>query len=293
MAIHRSGFVNIIGNPNTGKSTLMNELIGERLSIISSKAQTTRHRIHGILNGDDYQIVFSDTPGILKPHYKLQEKMLSFVDESLIDADVFLYMVEIGEKAFENDYIIKIKNLNRPTLLLLNKIDLSANDEVAVKVSEWEKILPKAEIIPLSALHKANTAYVKERIIANLPEGPAYYDKDQLTDKPEKFFVSEIIREKILMYYDKEIPYSTEVVVEEFKEDENIIRIRAIIYCTRESQKGILIGHNGVAIKKTGTQARKELEAFFQKKIFIELIVKVDKDWRDNDTKLKRYGYSM
>ena len=277
---HKSGFVNIIGNPNTGKSTLMNELVGERLSIITSKAQTTRNRIHGIISGDDFQIVFSDTPGILKPHDKLQEKMLSAVNDALVDADVFLYMVEIGEKPEETEFIQKIKKINKPVILLLNKIDLSNNDDVELKAKEWHNVIPEAEIIPISALHKYNLEFIKERIIANLPEGPAYYDKDQLTDKPEKFFVSEIIREKVFMYYAKEVPYSTEIVIDEFKNEPKIIRIRAIIYCERESQKGILIGHGGIALKRTGTQARKELEAFFNKKIFLELYVKVNKDWK-------------
>lgn len=289
---HKAGFVNIIGSPNVGKSTLMNVLVGERLSIITSKAQTTRHRIMGIVSGEDFQIVYSDTPGVLKPNYKLQESMMEFVHTALTDADVILFVTDIYEDIkIEEKILQKIKNTKVPVLLLVNKIDLADQEKLEAKVQYWKTEVPNAEVIPVSALEKFNVNYVFDRIIALLPEGPGFYDKEQLTDKPEKFFVSEIIREKILMNYKKEIPYSVEVVVESFKEEEKIIKIRAEIIVVRDSQKGIIIGHQGKALKKVGTEARKDIEAFFQKQVFLELFVKVNKDWRDNDTQLKRFGY--
>ncbi|MBN8696624.1 MAG: GTPase Era [Bacteroidetes bacterium] len=289
---HKAGFVNIIGSPNVGKSTLMNVLVGERLSIITSKAQTTRHRIMGIVSGEDFQIVYSDTPGVLKPNYKLQESMMEFVHTALTDADVILFVTDIYEDIkIEEKILQKIKNTKVPVLLLVNKIDLADQEKLEAKVQYWKAEVPNAEVIPVSALEKFNVNYVFDRIIALLPESPGFYDKEQLTDKPEKFFVSEIIREKILMNYKKEIPYSVEVVVESFKEEEKIIKIRAEIIVVRDSQKGIIIGHQGKALKKVGTEARKDIEAFFQKQVFLELFVKVNKDWRDNDTQLKRFGY--
>lgn len=290
---HKSGFVNIIGSPNVGKSTLMNVLVGERLSIITSKAQTTRHRIMGIVNGEDFQIVYSDTPGVLKPNYKLQESMMEFVNTALQDADIILFVTDIYEDIkIEEKVLQKIKNTSAHVLLLVNKIDLSTQDKLEEKVQYWKNEVPKAEVIPVSALEKFNVTYVFDRILALLPESPGFYDKDQLTDKPERFFVSEIIREKILTNYKKEIPYSVEVVVEAFKNEEKIIKIRAEIMVVRDSQKGIIIGHQGKALKKVGTEARKEMEEFFQKQVFLELFVKVNKDWRDSDTQLKRFGYS-
>lgn len=290
---HKAGFVNIIGNPNVGKSTLMNALVGERLSIITSKAQTTRHRIMGIVSGENFQIVYSDTPGILKPNYKLQESMMEFVHTALTDADILLFVTEIFEEnKLEEKIIKKIKNAKIPVLVLINKIDLADQEKLESKVAYWKQEFPNAEIIPLSALEKFNINYVFDRIIALLPESPEFYDKEQLTDKPEKFFVSEIIREKILLNYKKEIPYSVEVVVESFKEEEKIIKIRAEIMVVRDSQKGIIIGHQGKALKKVGTEARKDIEAFFQKQVFLELFVKVNKDWRDNDLQLKKFGYN-
>lgn len=290
---HKSGFVNIVGCPNVGKSTLLNALVGERLSIITSKAQTTRHRIMGIVSGDDYQIVFSDTPGILKPNYKLQEKMMEFVVDAFSDADVFLLIVDIYEDiVLDEKYIDKLKNTNTPVLLLLNKIDLATQEILEKKVDEWKTKLPNAEIIPISALKKFNLENVMKRIIELLPPGEAFYDKESLTDKPERFFVSEIIREKILLKYNREIPYSVEVVVNSFKEEETIIRIQADILVERDSQKGIIIGHQGESLKKVGTMARKEAEAFFGKKIFLELFVKVVKDWRSNERYLKNFGYN-
>ncbi|MBL7888844.1 MAG: GTPase Era [Bacteroidia bacterium] len=289
---HKAGFVNIIGSPNVGKSTLMNVLVGERLSIITSKAQTTRHRIMGIVSGEDFQIVYSDTPGVLKPNYKLQESMMEFVHTALTDADVILFVTDIYEDIkIEEKILQKIKNTKVPVLLLVNKIDLADQEKLEAKVQYWKTEVPNAEVIPVSALEKFNVNYVFDRIVALLPESPGFYDKEQLTDKPEKFFVSEIIREKILMNYKKEIPYSVEVVVESFKEEEKIIKIRAEIIVVRDSQKGIIIGHQGKALKKVGTEARKDIEAFFQKQVFLELFVKVNKDWRDNDTQLKRFGY--
>ncbi|WP_430615072.1 GTPase Era [Flavobacterium sp. JP2137] len=291
---HKAGFVNIIGNPNVGKSTLMNAFVGERLSIITSKAQTTRHRILGIVNGDDFQIMFSDTPGIIKPAYDLQKSMMDFVKSAFEDADILLYMLEIGEKELKDEAFFKrITNSTIPVLLLLNKIDLSNQEELVEQVALWQEKVPNAEIFPISALEKFNVTEVFERIIELLPESPAYYPKDTLTDKPERFFVNEIIREKILMCYDKEIPYSVEIETEEFLEDEEIIRIRALIMVERDSQKGIIIGHKGAAIKKVGIMAREQLEKFFGKQVHIELFVKVNKDWRNSAFQLRRFGYNQ
>jgi GTP-binding protein Era len=290
--MHKAGFVNIIGCPNVGKSTLLNALVGQRLSIITSKAQTTRHRIMGIVSENDYQIIFSDTPGILKPNYKLHEKMMRFVADAMEDADIFLLITDMFEDiALEESYIEKLKKVTQPVLLLINKIDLTDEPKLHKKVAEWAAKIPNAEIVPISALLNLNVSMVMKRILELLPEHAPFYDKEQLTDKPERFFVSEIIREKILMNYQKEIPYSTEVVVESFKEEEKIIRIEAVIYVERDSQKGIIIGHKGEAIKKTGTQARLDCETFFGKHIHLELFVKVDKDWRTNENRLKRFGY--
>jgi len=289
---HKSGFVSIIGCPNVGKSTLMNVLVGEKLSIITSKAQTTRHRIMGIVSGDDYQVVFSDTPGILKPNYKLQEKMMEFVVSAFSDADVFLLIVDIYEDIIlDEKYIEKLKNTKTPVLVLLNKIDMATQEVLDTKLAEWKEKLPNAEIIPISALKKFNLETVMYRITQLLPVGEAFYDKDTLTDKPEKFFVSEIIREKILLQYKKEIPYSVEVVVNSFKDEEAILRVQADIIVERDSQKGIIIGHKGEALKKVGTKARIDIETFFGKKVFLELFVKVSKDWRSNDSNLKNFGY--
>ncbi|MFO7829107.1 MAG: GTPase Era [Bacteroidales bacterium] len=291
---HKSGFVNIIGNPNVGKSTIMNEMVGEKLSIITPKAQTTRHRILGMVNGDDYQIVYSDTPGILKPSYKLQEKMMRFVGSAFEDADIILYVTDVVETMDKNQqYIDKLSQTKAPILLVINKIDLSNQSELEMLVDKWGKILPKAEIIPVSALKKFNLDQIFKRILELLPEGPAYYPKDALTDKTERFFVSEIIREKILNNYRKEIPYSVEVEIEEFNETDKLLRIRAIIYVIRTSQKGIIIGHKGMALKKTGTEAREDIEDFFGKKVFLELYVKVSKDWRDKEYNLKNFGYNL
>lgn len=290
---HKAGFVNIIGSPNVGKSTLMNVLVGERLSIITSKAQTTRHRIMGIVNGEDFQIVYSDTPGVLKPNYKLQASMMDFVYTAITDADIMLFVTDIFEDIkIEEQVLHKIKNAKVPVLLLVNKIDLAIQDQLETKVQYWKTEVPNAEVIPVSALEKFNVSYIFDRILALLPEGPGFYAKDQLTDKPEKFFISEIIREKILMNYKKEIPYSVEVVIESFKEEEKIVKIRAEILVIRDSQKGIIIGHQGKALKKVGTDARKDMETFLQKQVFLELFVKVNKDWRDSDNQLKRFGYS-
>jgi GTP-binding protein Era len=290
---HKAGFVNIIGSPNVGKSTLMNALVGERLSIITSKAQTTRHRIMGIVNGEDFQIVYSDTPGVLKPNYKLQETMMDFVHTAITDADLLLFVTDIYEDIkIEENILNKIKHAKVPVLLLVNKIDLGSQEKLEEKVAYWKAEVPHAEVIPVSALEKFNVNYIFDRILALLPEGPGFYDKDQLTDKPEKFFVSEIIREKILLNYKKEIPYSVEVVIESFKEEEFIVKIRAEIMVVRDSQKGILIGHQGKALKKVGTEARKDMETFLQKQVFLELFVKVNKDWRDSDNQLKRFGYT-
>ena len=290
--MHRSGFINIIGNPNVGKSTLMNNLVGEKLSIITSKAQTTRHRILGIVNGDNFQLIFSDTPGIIKPSYELQDSMMDFVKSALEDADVLLYMVEIGEKSIKDSEVHdKIQSAKIPTIILLNKIDLSTQEDIKNQINLWSNQYPDTEIYPVSALNNFNTEKVINRIIELIPESPAYFPKDQLTDKPERFFVNEKLREKILLYYNKEIPYSVEVQTEEFKEEESIIRIRSLILVERESQKGIIIGHNGVALKKIGSKARIDLEKFFGKKIFIELHVKVSKNWRSNSNQLRKFGY--
>ena len=289
---HKAGFVNIIGNPNVGKSTLMNVLIGEKLSIITSKAQTTRHRILGIFNTDDYQVVFSDTPGIIKPAYELQESMMDFVKTAFEDADVLIYMVETGEKDLKNEaFFKKIKEVKIPVLLLLNKIDKSSQEMLEQQVAYWKETVPNAEIHPISALENFNIPTVMKRIVELLPESPPFYPKDQLTDKPERFFVNETIREKILMHYKKEIPYSVEIETEEFKEETKIIRIRSVIMVERDTQKGIIIGHKGAALKRVGTEARKDLEKFFGKKIFMELYVKVNKNWRSNNNMLKRFGY--
>ena len=292
--MHKAGFVNIVGNPNVGKSTLMNLLMGERISIATFKAQTTRHRIMGILNTPEMQICFSDTPGVLKPNYKLQEQMLQFSESALQDADVLLYVTDMVEKPDKNaDFIAKVLKMTVPVLVLINKIDLSDQKSLEQKVEEWHEVFPAAEIYPISALHKFNVDNVLARIKELLPESPAYFDKDQWTDKPARFFVSEIVREKILLYYDKEIPYSTEVVVEEFKETERNIRIRTVVYVERESQKGILIGHGGVALKRMGSEARKTLEKFFGKSIYLDVYVKVDKDWRQSDKAMRSYGYKL
>ena len=290
--MHKSGFINIIGNPNVGKSTLMNNLVGEKLSIITSKAQTTRHRILGIVNGENFQLIFSDTPGIIKPSYELQDSMMDFVKSALEDADVILYMVEIGEKSIKDSEVHnKIQSAKIPTIILLNKIDLSNQEDIENEINIWSNKYPNADIYPISALNNFNTEKVINRIIELIPESPAYFPKDQLTDKPERFFVNEKLREKILLYYNKEIPYSVEVVTEEFKDEESIIKIRSIILVERESQKGIIIGHKGVALKKIGTKARIDLEKFFGKKVFIELYVKVSKNWRSNPNQLKKFGY--
>ena len=287
----KSGFVNLVGNPNVGKSSLMNLLTGERISIATFKAQTTRHRM-GIVNTDDAQIVFSDTPGVLKPNYKMQEAMLAFSESALQDADVLLYVTDVVERADKNaDFLAKVREMSVPVLLLINKIDTSNQQDLERLVSEWHEQLPKAEIFPVSAKAKFNVDTVLRRIKELLPDAPPYFERDQWTDKPARFFVTEIIREKILLYYDKEIPYACEVSVERFKEQEKSIHINAIIYVERESQKGIIIGHQGVALKKVSTEARKEMERFFQKNIFLELFVKVDKDWRNNDRRLNAYGY--
>ena len=292
--MHKSGFVNIVGNPNVGKSTLMNLLVGERISIATFKAQTTRHRIMGILNTPEMQICFSDTPGVLKPNYKLQEQMLQFSESALQDADVLLYVTDMVETPDKNsDFLDKVKRITVPVLVLINKIDLSDQKGLTDKVELWHDALPQAEIIPISALHKFNVDNVLKRIQELLPESPAYFDKDQWTDKPARFFVTEIIREKILLYYDKEIPYSVEVVVEQFKETDKNIHINAVIYVERDSQKGIIIGHQGVALKRVSSEARKSLEKFFGKSIYLEVFVKVDKDWRQSDRAMKSYGYQL
>ncbi len=292
--MHKAGFVNIVGNPNVGKSTLMNQLVGERISIATFKAQTTRHRIMGIVNTPEMQIVFSDTPGVLKPNYKLQESMLAFSESALQDADVLLYVTDVIEEPEKNaDFLEKVRRLTIPVILLINKIDQSSQDHLAQLVEQWHKLLPNAEILPLSALNKFGVDMLLKRIKELLPDSPPFFGKDQWTDKPARFFVSEIMREKILLYYDKEIPYSVEVRVEHFKETPKNINIRAIIYVERESQKGIIIGHQGVAIKKVATEARKALERFFGKTIFLETYVKVDKDWRQSDRELNAFGYNL
>lgn len=302
--MHKAGFVNIVGNPNVGKSTLMNQLVGERISIATFKAQTTRHRIMGIVNTDDMQIVFSDTPGVLKPNYKLQESMLAFSESALQDADVLLYVTDVVENPEKNkDFLDKVSKMNVPVLLLINKIDITptqpkengkgnAGDALGDIVEKWHALLPNAEILPISAKNKFGVDMLLKRIKELLPDSPPYFDKEQLTDKPARFFVSEIIREKILLYYDKEIPYSVEVSVEQFKEDNKRIHISAVIYVERDSQKGIIIGHQGVALKKVSTESRKALERFFGKSIFLEIFVKVDKDWRSSKRELDNFGYN-
>ncbi len=291
--MHKAGFVNIVGNPNVGKSTLMNRLVGERISIATFKAQTTRHRIMGIVNTEDSQIVFSDTPGVLKPNYKLQESMLAFSESALADADVLLYVTDVMESPEKNkDFLDKVAKMTIPVLLLINKIDQSDQKTLGSVVEKWHSLLPNAEILPISAQANFGVDMLMKRIRELLPDSPPYFDKEQLTDKPAKFFVSEIIREKILLYYDKEIPYSVEVSVERFKEEEKIIRINAVIYVERDSQKGIIIGHQGVALKKVSSEARKALERFFDKKIYLETFVKVDKDWRSNQKELNHFGYN-
>jgi len=291
--MHKAGFVNIIGNPNVGKSTLMNVLVGENISIATFKAQTTRHRIMGIVNTDEMQIVFSDTPGVLKPNYKLQESMLNFSESALSDADVLLYVTDVVEQPEKNiDFLNKVKAETIPVLLLINKIDQTDQNKLEELVAKWTALLPGAEIIPISAIAKFNVGYVMKRIKDLLPDSPPYFDKSQLTDKPARFFVAEIIREKILLYYDKEIPYSVEVVIEKFKDQKNLINIGAVIYVEHDSQKGIIIGKDGRALKKMASEARKSLERFFNKKIFLETFVKVDKDWRNSEKELKNFGYN-
>ena len=291
---HRSGFVNIVGNPNVGKSTLMNLLVGERVSIITSKAQTTRHRIMGIVNTPELQIVYSDTPGVLRPNYKLQESMLEFSESALGDADVLLYVTDTVETADKNEFFLeRVRGVKCPVLLLINKVDLTTQSELEALVERWHQELPEAEIIPLSALNNFNVQPLKKRIESLIPPSPPYFEKDALTDKPARFFVTEIIREKILLYYQKEIPYSVEVVVEAFREEEARIHIQALIIVERDSQKGIIIGHKGVALKKVGSMARRDMERFFEKKIFLELFVKVEKDWRNRDNLLRAYGYRL
>ncbi|MDY4160851.1 MAG: GTPase Era [Prevotella sp.] len=290
---HKAGFVNIVGNPNVGKSTLMNQLVGERISIATFKAQTTRHRIMGIVNTPEMQIVFSDTPGVLKPNYKLQESMLAFSESALQDADILLYVTDVVENPEKNrDFLDKVAKMTIPVILLINKIDQSDQKQLGDIVEQWHKLLPNAEILPISAKNKFGTDMLLARIKDLLPESPAYFDKEQLTDKPARFFVTETIREKILLYYDKEIPYAVEVRCESFKETDKRIDIRAVIYVERESQKGIIIGHQGIALKKVSTEARKTLERFFDKHIFLETYVKVDKDWRSNDKELDNFGYN-
>ena len=294
--MHRAGFVNIVGNPNVGKSTLMNALVGERISIITSKAQTTRHRIMGIVNGEDFQIVYSDTPGVLKPNYKLQESMLGFSQSALTDADVLLYVTDVVDSPEKNAFFLdKVKRMDGTTkiILIINKIDLIDQPRLEEMVEFWHKELPHAEIFPLSAREKFNIEPLFKRIRELLPESPPFFDKDALTDRPERFFVNEIIREKILLNYDKEIPYAVEVAVEVFKEEEKLIRISAVIYCERDSQKGILIGRQGAALRKVGIEARKDIEAFFGKKVFLQLYVKVEKDWRNRERKLRNFGYQI
>jgi len=291
---HKSGFVNIIGNPNVGKSTIMNTLVGERLSIITKKMQTTRHRIKGIVSGDDFQIVYSDTPGILKPNYKLQESMMKYVETALIDADVILYVTDVIEKQDKNsEYLEKIRRSNAPVIILINKIDLSTQEDVLKLYQYWKDLLPAADIFAISATEKFNIAPIFDRILELLPEGPPYFPKDELTDRNERFFVTEIIREKILLYYEKEVPYSVEVEAEEFKDEAKLLTLRCVIHVSRDSQKGIIIGHQGKALKKVGSEARKDMEEFFGKKVFLELYVKVSKDWRDKDRTLDKFGYDF
>jgi len=291
---HKAGFVNILGRPNVGKSTLMNLLIGEKLSIITAKAQTTRHRIVGIVNGPDYQIVYSDTPGILKPHYKLHKSMMKFIDSALQDADVFLYMTEVGENSFEEDVIRKIQKSGKPLILIINKVDLVKPEEAEQKVAFWKEQFPEAEVIPVAARLNYNVETVKDTVLKLLPENPPYYPKDdELSDRPLRFFISEIIREKIFLQFTKEVPYSAEVVVESYKESEKITVIAATIFVERETQKAILLGHKGAAIKKLGTEARKDIEAFIGLRVYLELSVKVSDDWREDERQLKRFGYEV
>jgi GTPase len=294
MEKHKSGFVSIVGNPNVGKSTIMNMLVGEKLSIITSKSQTTRHRIMGIVSGDDFQIVYSDTPGVLKPNSMLQESMLNYSKSALVDADVILYISDVYETIDKNiEFIQFVKETNVPVILVINKVDLANQEKIETLVETWKEIIPNALIIPTSATENFNITVLFDRIIDMLPEGPAFFPKDQLTDKSERFFVSEIIREKILMNYKKEVPYATEVEVEEFKESEKIIHISAVIFVERETQKGIIIGHKGEALKKVGTMARKDIEAFFEKQVFLSMFVKVDKDWKNKKQSLKKFGYQL
>ena len=291
---HKSGFVNIIGNPNVGKSNLMNQLVGERISIITSKAQTTRHRILGIVNTEDMQIVYSDTPGVLQPNYKLQKSMLNYSESALGDADVLLYVTDTVEKTDKNqEFLHRVQQAKCPVLLLINKIDLIDQASLEALVEKWHELLPDAEIVPLSASNKFNIEPIKQRVISLLPDSPPYFEKDALTDRPARFFVTEIIREKILLYYQKEVPYATEVIVESFVESEDMIHIKAVIIFERDTQKGIIIGHQGQALKKVGTMARKDMEVFFEKKIFLEMFVKVEKDWRNRDNMLRAFGYQI
>jgi GTP-binding protein Era len=290
--IHKAGFVNIIGNPNVGKSTLMNALVGERLSIVTAKAQTTRHRVMGIVNGDDYQIVYSDTPGIIRPNYKLQESMMDFVETAIGDADIILYVTDVVESSTKNmEYIEKMNRIDIPVLIVLNKIDLSNQVALEELYTKWQALVPKAEIFPLSAKEKFNIDSLFNRILALIPANPAWYDKETLTDRNLRFFASEILREKILLNYEKEIPYCSEVVIENFKEKENVFHIEAVINVLRDSQKGIIIGNQGTSLKRTGMMARKDMEAFFEKKVFLQIFVKVNPDWRDDKRKLKQFGY--
>ena len=292
--MHKSGFVNIVGNPNVGKSTLTNELVGQKISVITSKAQTARHRIMGIVNTDEYQIVYSDTPGVLRPNYKLQESMLNFSESALGDADVLLYVTDVIEKTEKNEeFLHKVQNIDAPVLLLINKIDQTNQKDLITLIDEWKKLLPKAEIYPISALNKFNIDNVKRRILELIPESPPYFEKDAMTDRPARFFVTEIIRGRILLYYQKEVPYSVEVVVEEFKEEKDIINIRALIIVERDSQKGIIIGNKGLALKKVGAMARKDIEKFFDKQVFLQMYVKVEKDWRNRDNILRNFGYRL
>ncbi|NMB06420.1 MAG: GTPase Era [Bacteroidales bacterium] len=291
---HRSGFVNIVGNPNVGKSTLMNRLVGEKISIITAKAQTTRHRIIGIVNKPEYQVVYSDTPGVLRPNYKLQEQMLTFSLSALQDADVLLYVTDVVEKVDKNDeFLAKVQQLDLPVLLLINKIDQTTQEALEQLVLQWQTLLPKAEIYPISALNNFSVDLVQKRVLELLPESPPYFEKDALTDKPARFFVAEIIREKALLLYQKEVPYAIEAIVEEFLDEKDIIRIRAIILVERDTQKGIVIGHKGESLKKLGTMARKDIERFFEKKIYLQIYVKVEKDWRNRDNLLKTFGYKL
>lgn len=292
--MHKSGFVNIVGNPNVGKSTLINQLVGEKISIITSKAQTTRHRIMGIVNTPEMQIVYSDTPGALRPNYKLQESMLGFSESALGDADVLLYVTDVVEQIDKNDFFLeKVRKVEVPVILLINKIDRTNQEKLEKLVAFWHEILPKAEILPISALNHFNISQLKKRIEELIPESPPYFEKDALTDKPARFFVTEIIREKILLYYQQEVPYAVEVMVEQFKEGEDLISIKALIVVEREAQKGIIIGQQGRALKKVGTMARKDIERFFEKKVFLEMHVKVEKDWRNRDRLLRSFGYQL